>query len=56
MLLVDQPIHASPAEHQATPDQRRFNGWDKPELHGNLAGWIQYRKTLTGENMDAIIG
>lgn len=35
--------HASPLEHQATPDD--FAGsWANPHLHGNLNGWIQYRK------------
>lgn len=53
MLLVEQPIHASPAEHQATPDMRDCNGWVRPEMHGNLTGWVQYRKTLLNENMDA---
>lgn len=53
-LLVEQPIHASPAEHQATPDFRvNARGmWFHPEKHGNLHGWIQYRKTLENENMD----
>lgn len=55
MLLVDQPIHASPSEHQATPDERDYDGWMNPHLHGNLSGWAQYRKTLPGENMDAIL-
>lgn len=60
-LLVDQPIHASPAEHQATPDTFIRNGlgtagrWERPKLHGNLAGWIQYRKLLVNENMDTAI-
>lgn len=61
-LLVDQPIHASPAEHQGTPDE--VTGFDaygdfpiykNPELHGNLHGWVQYRKTLANENMDRIV-
>lgn len=53
-LLVDQPIHASPAEHQATPDFRvNARGmWMNPDKHGNLHGWIQYRKLLANENMD----
>lgn len=53
-LLVDQPIHASPAEHQAKPDARvNARGmWLNPQYHGNLHGWIQYRKTIEGENMD----
>ncbi|WP_062120267.1 hypothetical protein [Aureimonas sp. AU40] len=61
-LVVSQPVHASPAEHQATPDKRNrydFSGhlieneeereWGEPELHGNLRGWIQYRKLLPNE-------
>ncbi len=60
-LLVDQPIHASPAEHQATPDYLvdeptgygRY--WANEHLHGNLHGWCQYRKSLIGENMDTLV-
>jgi hypothetical protein len=55
-LLVSQPLHASPAEHQATPDSYRTQGdlefpgtWRKPELHGNFTGWKQYRKMLPNE-------
>lgn len=69
-LIDSQPMHASPAEHQATPDTMStfsvdriqceeegtvvdniFEGeqYDHPELHGNLRGWIQYRKTLPNE-------
>lgn len=53
-LVVSQPLHASPAEHQATPDHRigkHGQGWPwaHPDLHGNLEGWIQYRKTLPNE-------
>ena len=52
-LVVAEPLHASPAEHQATPDVQ-WNiagqiGWEHPELHGNLEGFCQYRKTLPGE-------
>lgn len=57
------PLHASPAEHQARPDQKVTpfartgritdkNGdfvWLQHELHGNLVGWCQYRKMLPGE-------
>ena len=52
--LVD-PIHASPAEHQATPDEfvsARVGGsgfWRNPKAWGNLDGWRQYRKLLPGE-------
>lgn len=52
-LVGAQPVHASPAEHQATPDFRRNvnidDSWDRPKQHGNLVGWIQYRKTIPGE-------
>ena len=54
-LVGSMPLHASPAEHQATPDiiyKVRPDGskvWNNPRLHGNLNGWIQYRKTLPGE-------
>ena len=52
-LLVSQPLHASPAEHQATPDSiykaHRGNKWNKPKLHGNLKGWCQFRKMLPNE-------
>lgn len=49
-LVGSKPIHASPAEHQGTPDegiQQGFNvTWMKPHLHGNFKGWIQHRKVL----------
>ncbi len=49
-LVGSQPIHASPAEHQATPDLFIENeGWLCDGLHGNFTGFIQYRKTLQGE-------
>jgi thymidylate synthase ThyX len=61
-LLSAQPLHASPAEHQATPDQLldgetlafptphdQFVRWCNPHLHGNFVGWIQHRKQLSGE-------
>jgi thymidylate synthase ThyX len=52
------PIHASPAEHQATPDEKAIHAdfasgwrskWKNPQEHGNFVGWRQYRKTLPGE-------
>lgn len=51
-LVGAQPMHASPAEHQATPD-RWLGGdkWAKPELHGNLFGWQQYRQMLPGQRI-----
>lgn len=45
-LVGSVPIHASPAEHQATPDDDRV--W--PHEHGNFSGWRQYRKMLPGES------
>lgn len=50
-LLVSQPLHASPAEHQATPDICTHDemGWTNPHLHGNFRGWCQYRKMLPNE-------
>ena len=52
------PLHASPAEHQATPDDVIFGrsellAYKDAHLAGNLqGGWIQYRKTLPGECVD----
>ncbi len=54
-LAGAQPIHASPLEHQATPDVFVWNSslnkevWQLPEQHGNLPGWIQHRKLVKGE-------
>jgi len=44
------PLHASPLEHQATPDSLycldsgEHLAWNNFHLHGNLQGWIQHRK------------
>lgn len=59
-LVGSAPLHASPAEHQATPDVRIKQGefeddfygtrWYNWRLSGNLShGWIQYRKLLANE-------
>lgn len=52
-LVGVTPLHASPAEHQATPDEiELYDGrylWKKEDFHGNLRGWVQYRKTLPDE-------
>ncbi|RWB95637.1 MAG: thymidylate synthase [Mesorhizobium sp.] len=62
-LIESRPVHASPVEHQATPDtggvmvdaghgpDKRKNRWhwDNRELHGNFRGWIQNRKTVPNE-------
>lgn len=54
-----QPIHASPAEHQATPDTygtvyvppywEESEGWQHADQHGNFTGFRQHRKMLQGE-------
>jgi hypothetical protein len=44
-LVGAHPIHASPAEHQATP-----TSGDSRWVGGNFKEWIQYRKTLPGES------
>ena len=49
-LAGSVPLHASPLEHQATPDDyfntstKFTNVWQNPKLHGNFSGWIQHRK------------
>lgn len=59
-LVASEPLHASPAEHQAKPDCKVVDfeysdgsvdfKFANNHLAGNLgAGWIQYRKTLPGE-------
>lgn len=48
-LVGSLPLHASPAEHQARPDIRIDGCWEHPELHGNLEGYVQFRKTLPDE-------
>ncbi|MCG7628969.1 hypothetical protein MHM88_14250 [Epibacterium sp. MM17-32] len=49
-LMGGDPKHSSPTEHQATPDKKWSRGrWAKPEQHGNLRGYIQFRKTIPGE-------
>jgi len=63
-LVGSQPVHASPAEHQATPDEcvavigepDKFKCWNEQtwmnaHQHGNFKGWRQYRKMLEGEAM-----
>ncbi len=50
-LVTSVPMHASPAEHQATPDGVPADGrWLQPHLHGTLRGWVQFRKTLPNES------
>lgn len=57
-LVVSQPLHASPAEHQATPDEydeREYPGVMEPmnlHQHGNFTGWRQLRKMLANEYVE----
>lgn len=44
-LVVQEPIHASPTEHQA------MSVPDKSYRSGNLQGWFQFRKLLPTENI-----
>ena len=57
-LVGSTPLHASPAEHQATPDtcattladsKYGIIAWQNLHQHGNLHGWRQYRKMLPNE-------
>ena len=59
-LVESSPVHASPCEHQCTPDALDYtpdaatdvnrlehvSHWCKWFLHGNLTGYIQYRNTI----------
>lgn len=52
-LVGSVPLHASPIEHQAMPDAfvkrakfGEYDGWQRPDLHGNFTGWKQYRKMV----------
>ena len=57
-LILEDPLHASPAEHQATPDRIRIFIptypkeliiWENFHEHGNFAGWRQHRKMYDNE-------
>jgi hypothetical protein len=51
-LRDSRPFHASPFEHQATPDEHSlspYQVWKYPDQHGNLPGWRQARKMIPGE-------
>lgn len=49
-LVGSQPLHASPIEHQATPDTFIFDNrtqtarWKNEKNHGNFKHWVQFRK------------
>ena len=59
-LVAMTPMHASPCEHQCRADhlwidevvtigQTKHWCYEHKHLHGNLQGFVQYRKTLRGE-------
>src|SRR5271166_6020818 len=53
-LATAKPMHASPFEHQATPDERLYGSmgrsqWRHAREHANFVGWRQHRKMLPGE-------
>lgn len=51
-LVIQDPLHASPSEHQATPNgylRTLFPGWTRSNFS---SGWAQYRKFLeTGRDV-----
>lgn len=65
-LVVSRPVHASPAEHLATPDtggicvdasegpsKRKFYfRWDNWNEHGNFYGWRQFRKMISDNTIE----
>lgn len=57
-LRHSRPLHASPFEHQATPDKSGHpmtsDMWHTPEEHGNFPGWRQYRKMIPGERVASL--
>jgi len=54
-LAGSVPLHASPLEHQATPDSLytinsdNHLAWNNYHLHGNFVGWVQHRKVWEKE-------
>lgn len=44
-LVGSRPLHASPVEHQAYPDQIR-SPLSNSKLWGNFNGWVQHRKVV----------
>ncbi len=54
-LVGSRPLHASPCEHQCTPDEIDYTVhtdrgteifYQNRHLHGNLKGWVQFRKVI----------
>jgi thymidylate synthase ThyX len=59
-LASSSPMHLSPLEHQATPDELVDNGqelyWKHGHDHGNLYGWRQHRKLIPNEAVAPLPG
>lgn len=57
LLMESRPVHASPAEHQATPDthdgaaMKRVYHWNNPKEHRNFTGWRQFRAMIPDETV-----
>lgn len=45
-LVVTQPVHASPTEHQATP-----YAMEKAHMTANYRGWVPFRRLIAGETV-----
>lgn len=57
-LVMSAPVHASPTEHQATPDAmeeidlgkgQTIRVWQRSNQQGNFVGWVQHRKEIANE-------
>jgi thymidylate synthase ThyX len=59
-LASSSPMHLSPLEHQATPDELVDDGkelyWQHGHDHGNLHGWRQHRKLIPNEAIAPLPG
>jgi hypothetical protein len=51
-LIKTDVIHASPFEHIATPDIKVKNKWKNSDKHGNLNGYMQYRKFIPNNTIE----
>lgn len=57
-LMVSRPVHASPAEHVATPDTvmvyNNLGGkdWEREDEWGNFYGWRQFRKMIKDNTIE----
>lgn len=53
LLVGNDAVHASPLEHQCSPDYVDNSGlkprYLNPDKHGSLTGFIQFRKTVPNE-------